>query len=128
TAHLPERPTTPGDHEAICSWGLRELTTTVVRHSGAGTCCVSETGDKRQVTDDDCGLSDEETRNDDGGVGERRERDEAAGGQLIVRRDRGLSTVQMAASNEREITGDGATSEEEIRWTRFEYCSPRSSR
>src|SRR5699024_11355320 len=27
TAHLPERLTTPGEHEAIFSWGLRELTT-----------------------------------------------------------------------------------------------------
>ena len=115
TAHLPERLTTPGDHEAIFSWGLRELTTNVVRHSGARTCWVSVTGDKLQVTDDGCGFSDEETRNGDGGLAGLRERVEAAGGQLIVRRERGLSTVLIAMSNDREIIDDGATCEEENR-------------
>ena len=115
TAHLPERLTTPGDHEAIFSWGLRELTTNVVRHSGARTCWVTVTGDKLQVTDDGCGFSDEETRNGDGGLAGLRERVEAAGGQLIVRRERGLSTVLIAMSNDREIIDDGATCEEENR-------------
>ena len=115
TAHLPERLTTPGDHEAIFSWGLRELTTNVVRHSGARTCWVSVTGDKLQVTDDGCGFSDEEARNGDGGLAGLRERVEAAGGQLIVRRERGLSTVLIAMSNDREIIDDGATCEEENR-------------
>ena len=115
TAHLPERLTTPGTNEAIFSWGLRELTTNVVRHSGARTCWVTVTGDKLQVTDDGCGFSDEETRNGDGGLAGLRERVEAAGGQLIVRRERGLSTVLIAMSNDREIIDDGATCEEENR-------------
>ena len=115
TAHLPERLTTPGDHEAIFSWGLRELTTNVVRHSGARSCWVTVTGDKLQVTDDGCGFSDEEDRNGDGGLAGLRERVEAAGGQLIVRRERGLSTVLIGMGADREIIDDGATSEEENR-------------
>lgn len=115
TAHLPERLTTPGDHEAIFSWGLRELTTNVVRHSGARTCWVTVAGDKLQVTDDGCGFSDEEAHNGDGGLAGLRERVEAAGGQLIVRRKRGLSTVLIAMGADREIIDDGATCEEENR-------------
>ena len=115
TAHLPERLTTPGEHEAIFSWGLRELTTNVVRHSGARACWVSVTGEKLQVADDGCGFSDEEAHNGDGGLAGLRERAEAAGGQLIVRRERGLSTVLIAMGADREIIEDGATSEEENR-------------
>ena len=115
TAHLPERLTTPGEHEAIFSWGLRELTTNVVRHSGARACWVSVTGEKLQVADDGCGFSDEEAHNGDGGLAGLRERAEAAGGQLIVRRERGLSTVLIAMGADRDIIEDGATSEEENR-------------
>ena len=112
TAHLPERLTTPGDHEAIFSWGLRELTTNVVRHSGARTCWVSVTGDKLQVTDDGCGFSDEETRNGDGGLAGLRERVIAAGGRLIVRREQGLSTVLITMGADREFIDDHATWQE----------------
>lgn len=115
TAHLPERLTTPGEHEAIFSWGLRELTTNVVRHSGARACWVSVTGEKLQVADDGCGFSDEEACNGDGGLAGLRERVEAAGGQLIVRRERGLSTVLIAMGADREIIDYGAASEEENR-------------
>ena len=112
TAHLPERLTTPGDHEAIFSWGLRELTTNVVRHSGARTCWVTVTGDKLQVTDDGCGFSDEETRNGDGGLAGLRERVIAAGGRLIVRREQGLSTVLITMGADREFIDDHATWQE----------------
>ena len=44
-----------------------------------------------------------------------RERVEAAGGQLIVRHERGLSTVLIAMGADREIIDDGAASEEENR-------------
>ena len=112
TAHLPERLTTPGDHEAIFSWGLRELTTNVVRHSGARACWVSVTGDKLQVTDDGCGFSDEEARNGDGGLAGLRERVVAAGGRLIVRREQGLSTVLITMGADREFIDDHATWQE----------------
>ena len=112
TAHLPERLTTPGSHEAIFSWGLRELTTNVVRHSGARACWVSVTGDKLQVTDDGCGFSDEEARNGDGGLAGLRERVVAAGGRLIVRREQGLSTVLITTGADREFIDDHATWQE----------------
>ena len=112
TAHLPERLTTPGSHEAIFSWGLRELTTNVVRHSGARACWVSVTGDKLQVTDDGCGFSDEEARNGDGGLAGLRERVVAAGGRLIVRREQGLSTVLITMGADREFIDDHATWQE----------------
>lgn len=112
TAHLPERLTTPGAHEAIFSWGLRELTTNVVRHSGARACWVSVTGDKLQVTDDGCGFSDEEARNGDGGLAGLRERVVAAGGRLIVRREQGLSTVLITMGADREFIDDHATWQE----------------
>ena len=112
TAHLPERLTTPGSHEAIFSWGLRELTTNVVRHSGARACWVSVTGDKLQVTDDGCGFSDEEASNGDGGLAGLRERVVAAGGRLIVRREQGLSTVLITMGADREFIDDHATWQE----------------
>lgn len=73
------------------------------------------TGDKLQVTDDGCGFSDREARNGDGGLAGLRERVDAAGGRLIVRRERGLSTVLIAMGADREIIDDGATFEEENR-------------
>ena len=112
TAHLPECLTTPGAHEAIFSWGLRELTTNVVRHSGAQTCWVSMTGDKLQVTDDGCGFSDQEVHNGDGGLAGLRERVIAAGGRLIVRREQGLSTVLITMGADREFIDDHATWQE----------------
>ena len=112
TAHLPERLTTPGSHEAIFSWGLRELTTNVVRHSGARACWVSVTGDKLQVTDDGCGFSDQEVHNGDGGLAGLRERVIAAGGRLIVRREQGLSTVLITMGADREFIDDHATWQE----------------
>lgn len=112
TAHLPERLTTPGSHEAIFSWGLRELTTNVVRHSGARACWVSVTGDKLQVTDDGCGFSDQEVHSGDGGLAGLRERVIAAGGRLIVRREQGLSTVLITMGADREFIDDHATWQE----------------
>ena len=112
TAHLPERLTTPGAHEAIFSWGLRELTTNVVRHSGAKTCWVSVSATKLQVTDDGCGFSDQEAHNGDGGLAGLRERVVAAGGRLIVRREQGLTTVLITMGEDHEFIDDHSNRQE----------------
>ena len=114
TAHLPELLQAPGAHDTVFSWGLRELTTNVVRHSGASACWVSVTADKLQVTDDGCGFNGEATQGS-GGLAGLRERVEDAGGQLIVRRDRGLSTVLIAMEGDGELIDDGAVAKEATR-------------
>ena len=96
------------------SWGLRELTTNVVRHSGASTCWVSVTDDKLQVTDDGSGFNSEATQGT-GGLAGLRERVEEAGGKLIVRRERGLSTVLIAMEDDDELIDDSAVAEEAAR-------------
>ena len=108
TAHLPERLTPVGAHENVFSWGLRELTTNVVRHSGANTCWVSVSADKLQVTDDGSGFSTDTVQNREGGLAGLRERVEAAGGRLIVRREHGLSRVLITMSGDSELMRDGA--------------------
>lgn len=114
TAHLPELLKTPGAHDTVFSWGLRELTTNVVRHSGASTCWVSVTADKLQVTDDGCGFKGEVTQGT-GGLAGLRQRVEEAGGKLIVRRERGLSTVLIAMEDDDELIDDSAVAEEAAR-------------
>lgn len=114
TAHLPELLKAPGTHDTVFSWGLRELTTNVVRHSGASTCWVSVTADKLQVTDDGCGFKGEVTQGS-GGLAGLRERVEGAGGQLIVRRERGLSTVLIAMEGDSEMIDKNAAAEEATR-------------
>lgn len=56
-AHLPETLTQPRVHEDLFSWALRELTTNVVRHSGATQCWVILTEDSLQVTDNGSGFT-----------------------------------------------------------------------
>lgn len=114
TAHLPELLKAPSAHDTVFSWGLRELTTNVVRHSGANTCWVHMTGDKLQVTDNGCGFNGETTQGT-GGLAGLRERVEGAGGQLIVRRERGLSTVLIAMEDDDELIDDSAVAEEAAR-------------
>ncbi len=125
-AHLPERLTPAGVHETVFSWCLRELTTNVVRHSGARTCWVSMTADKLQVTDDGCGFSADATgsadapANDIGGLAGLRERVEAAGGRLTVSRERGLTRVLVSMGGDNVLLKDGAVagstgSEESVR-------------
>lgn len=114
TAHLPKLLQAPGAHDTVFSWGLRELTTNVVRHSGASACWVSVTADKLQVTDDGCGFNGEATQGT-GGLAGLRERVEDAGGQLIVRRERGLSTVLIAMEGDGELIDDGAVAKEATR-------------
>lgn len=114
TAHLPELLKAPGAHDTVFSWGLRELTTNVVRHSGASTCWVSVTDDKLQVTDDGSGFNSEATQGT-GGLAGLRERVEEAGGKLIVRRERGLSTVLIAMEDDDELIDDSAVAEEAAR-------------
>ena len=108
TAHLPERLTPAGEHETVFSWCLRELTTNVVRHSGARTCWVSMTADKLQVTDDGCGFSADASGSAEGGLAGLRERVEAAGGTLTVSRERGLTRVLVSMGGDNELIDDGA--------------------
>lgn len=108
TAHLPERLTPAGTHETVFSWCLRELTTNVVRHSGARTCWVTMTADKLQVTDDGCGFSADTTSNADGGLAGLRERVEAAGGALTVSREQGLTKVLVSMGGDNGLLDDGA--------------------
>lgn len=104
TPHLPERLTSPGKHDTVFSWGLRELTTNVVRHSGAHNCWVSITGNRLQVTDDGCGFSSDISQNTGGGLAGLRERVEAAGGQLVLRREQGVSTALITMDGTEEET------------------------
>jgi len=55
-AYLPSTRTAAGLYDAVFSWALRELTTNVVRHSGATHCWVSVTDHQLQVADDGCGF------------------------------------------------------------------------
>ncbi|MGV0419486.1 sensor histidine kinase, partial [Corynebacterium segmentosum] len=55
-AHLPANVQAVGLYDAAFSWALRELTTNVIRHSGAQNCWVSITQNKLQVVDDGCGF------------------------------------------------------------------------
>lgn len=62
-ADLPgpaELPALPPEKESLFAWCLREATTNVVRHSGAGSCRIRITGDDARatltITDDGIGI------------------------------------------------------------------------
>ncbi|MDK4241483.1 sensor histidine kinase [Corynebacterium pseudodiphtheriticum] len=111
TAHLPEPLTTPGAHDSVFSWALRELTTNVLRHSGATECWISITNTKLQVKDNGCGFQCQWTHTK-GGLSGLRDRIEAAGGRLIIQRKEGLSTVLVSMSDDNTLIDNGAVTEE----------------
>lgn len=115
TAHLPEPLTAQGKHDTVFSWGLRELTTNVIRHSGADNCWVRVTADKLQVTDDGCGFNGDSAEHEVGGLAGLRDRVEAAGGQLIMRRKKGLSTVLITMTGDSVLIDDDTAAEEAVR-------------
>lgn len=105
-AHLPETLTQPRAHEDLFSWALRELTTNVVRHSGATQCWVILTEDSLQVTDNGNGFTEDATQAlADGltGLAGLRHRAEAVGGEVITQRAEGVTTVLLALDGHRLI-------------------------
>lgn len=104
--HLPESLPHALAHEALFSWALRELTTNVVRHSGATHCWVFLTNHSLQVTDDGHGFT-TEARNAlaDGltGLAGLRRRTEDAGGNVTVKRAKGLTSVLVSMDNQSEM-------------------------
>ena len=75
---------------------------------------MSVNAHKLQVTDDGCGFNGEATQGT-GGLAGLRERVEVAGGQLIVRRERGLSSVLISMEGDDKLIDDGAVPEEAAR-------------
>ena len=104
--HLPETLIRPRSHEDLFSWALRELTTNVVRHSGAAHCWVILSEDSLQVTDDGDGFTEDATQALAAGLtglaGLRR-RAQDVGGDVIIQRAEGLTTVLLTLDGVREI-------------------------
>ncbi|WP_339016298.1 sensor histidine kinase [Corynebacterium hesseae] len=96
--HLPDTLTRPKSHEDLFSWALRELSTNVVRHSGATECWVLLTENSLKVTDNGCGFTEDATRalaSGLTGLAGLRRRAEAAGGEVTIERAGGLTTVRV---------------------------------
>ncbi|AJI78977.1 MULTISPECIES: sensor histidine kinase [Corynebacterium] len=104
--HLPETLISPRAHEDLFSWALRELTTNVVRHSGASHCWVILSEDSLQVTDDGDGFTEDATQALAAGLtglaGLRR-RAQDVGGDVIIQRAEGLTTVLLTLDGVCEI-------------------------
>ncbi|OFP64633.1 two-component sensor histidine kinase [Corynebacterium sp. HMSC074C01] len=104
--HLPDPLSQPKSHEELFSWALRELTTNVVRHSGASECWVNLTESSLQVTDNGRGFTEDATHALAAGLtglaGLRR-RAADAGGDVIVRRADGLTTVLLTLQGAPDI-------------------------
>ncbi|MFH6889679.1 MULTISPECIES: sensor histidine kinase [Corynebacterium] len=106
TTHLPDTFTQPQSHEDLFSWALRELTTNVVRHSGATECWVTLDENSLQVTDNGGGFTEDAKQALAAGLtglaGLRRRADDA-GGDLIIRRSDGLTSVLLTLENTTEV-------------------------
>ncbi|WP_316980666.1 sensor histidine kinase [Corynebacterium tuberculostearicum] len=101
--YLPSATKTAGPYDAQFSWALRELTTNVIRHSGATHCWVQVTDHQLQVADDGCGFDGEERLlRPQGGISGLRKRVRKAGGQLLFthRNNCTLALVTMNGDNE----------------------------
>ena len=101
--YLPSATKATGLYDAEFSWALRELTTNVVRHSGATHCWVQVTDHQLQVADDGCGFGAEESLfRPQGGLSGLRNRVTKAGGQLLFarRNDCTLALVTMDGDND----------------------------
>lgn len=104
--HLPETLIRPRTHEDLFSWALRELTTNVVRHSGASHCWVILSEDSLQVTDDGDGFTEDATQalaTGLTGLAGLRRRAHDVGGDVIIQRAEGLTTVLLTVDGVREI-------------------------
>ena len=98
-AYLPSTTTAAGLYDAVFSWALRELTTNVVRHSGAKHCWVTVTDHQLQVADDGCGFDAEKSLpRSQGGIAGLRQRVNDAGGQLLFAR-RNSFTIALVTMN-----------------------------
>ncbi|ERS58908.1 hypothetical protein HMPREF1261_01924 [Corynebacterium sp. KPL1818] len=112
-AHLPANVQAVGLYDAAFSWALRELTTNVIRHSGAQHCWVSITQNKLQVVDDGCGF-DPKKQYQSGGLHGLHKRMKDSGGKLIIMRkdDRTVALITMNGDTEllpldSEVESDG---------------------
>lgn len=112
TAHFPESLSKPGAHANLFSWALRELVTNVVRHSGASACWVAVTNNKLQVTDDGFGFNYSATEETIGGLAGLRGRVEAAGGQLIAKREAELTMVLVTMNGDHKLLDARPTAKE----------------
>ena len=90
-AHLPE--CAPTNHDALFSWALRELTTNVIRHSGARNCWVTLTPDTLTVADDGAGFT-STTADHAGGLAGLQSR--LTEGALLITRELGRTTVTLS--------------------------------
>ena len=104
--HLPETLISPRAHEDLFSWALRELTTNVVRHSGASHCWVFLSENSLQVTDNGDGFTEDASRALAAGLtglGGLRRRAHDVGGDLIIQRAEGLTSVLLTLDGVRHI-------------------------
>ena len=103
---LPETLIRPRSHEDLFSWALRELTTNVVRHSGASHCWVILHEDSLQVTDNGGGFTEDASQALASGVtglaGLRR-RAHDIGGDVIIQRAEGFTSVLLTLNDVPEI-------------------------
>ncbi|WP_411708443.1 sensor histidine kinase [Corynebacterium sp. LaCa116] len=105
-AHIPENFPHPSCNEDVFSWGLRELTTNVVRHSGAKHCWVFLAADSLQVSDDGGGFTDDAARalaSGLTGLAGLRRRAEDAGGTVIIQRSGSVTSVLVTFSSDHTV-------------------------
>lgn len=104
--HFPETLISPRAHEDLFSWALRELTTNVVRHSGASLCWVFLSENSLQVTDNGDGFTEDASRALAAGLtglGGLRRRAHDVGGDLIIQRAEGFTSVLLTLDGVRHI-------------------------
>lgn len=104
--HFPETLISPRAHEDLFSWALRELTTNVVRHSGASHCWVFLSDNSLQVTDNGDGFTEDASRALAAGLtglGGLRRRAHDVGGDLIIQRAEGFTSVLLTLDGVRHI-------------------------
>ena len=103
-SYLPSAAKSAGLYDAEFSWALRELTTNVVRHSGAAHCWVQVTGHQLQVVDDGCGFdADESLSRAHGGIDGLRKRITDAGGHLLFARRNGCTLALVTMNGDTDF-------------------------